>query len=214
MKDTFGYALLSYWQGDHKTPHIIKRDDGRINKESLKHYFEKYAQFSSIEKRALKYAKGKILDVGCGTGRLSVRLDKMGAQITALDISPKILNILKIKNPKIKTVIADAEKLPFADNSFDIVVSAFLIVHLQNPKIFFAEAYRVLKPEGKFILTNINQKKSPELKTKKGLISIKSYYHRPEKIIEMLEDLAFAIKENIFVKERDILINQLVSTEK
>jgi len=156
----------------------------------------------------------KILDVGCGTGRLSVRLDKMGAQITALDISPKILNILKIKNPKIKTVIADAEKLPFADNSFDIVVSAFLIVHLQNPKIFFAEAYRVLKPEGKFILTNINQKKSPELKTKKGLISIKSYYHRPEKIIEMLEDLAFAIKENIFVKERDILINQLVSTEK
>jgi ubiquinone/menaquinone biosynthesis C-methylase UbiE len=106
--------------------------------------------------------------------------------------------------------VGEAENLPFEDGVFDFVTATFLVVHLKNPLSFFDEAYRVLKNDGKLIVTNINQKEAPEVKTKQGKIKIESFYHRPEKIIEDLESLAFKIEKNIFVYENDIWINQIV----
>ncbi|MFH1890288.1 MAG: methyltransferase domain-containing protein [Candidatus Kuenenbacteria bacterium] len=182
-------------------------------------YDKKLAYLDSFEQNKLlpllvNVKNKKILDAGCGTGRLTVKLAKMGAQVSALDISPKILNILKLKNPEIKTMTADAERIPLGDNQFDYVTAAFLIVHLQDPVIFFNEAWRVLKTGGALIVTNINQKKPPELKTRSGLISIESYYHRPEKIISELEKLGFAIKENILIEEKSVWIDQIILAEK
>jgi ubiquinone/menaquinone biosynthesis C-methylase UbiE len=93
------------------------------------------------------------------------------------------------------------------------VVAAFLIVHLKDPTRFFDEAYRVLKPNGKLIVTNINQKEAPEVETKQGVIKIDSYYHRPEKIREILESLAFGVEETV-VKEKDVWVNQIVVAKK
>jgi len=115
---------------------------------------------------------------------------------------------------RMTTKLADAESLPFSNNSFDIVIAAFLIVHLKEPKYFFSEAYRVLKPKGILAVTNINQKTPPELKTEKGKIIIESYYHRPEKIISELENLFFKITKNIFIKDKDVWINQIIIAEK
>lgn len=156
----------------------------------------------------------KILDVGAGTGRAAVSLAKMGAEVTALDVSEQMLKELKKKNPKIQTVIGDAESLPFPDKSFDAVVAAFLIVHLKDPARFFDEAYRVLKDGGMLVISNINQKEPPEVKTSAGVIKIESYYHRPEKIREILESLAYNIKNEIFVKENDVWVNQIIAAQK
>ncbi len=155
----------------------------------------------------------KVLDVGAGTGRLSLPLANRGAQVTALDVSPKMLELIKKKNSKIQTVIGDAESLPFADNSFDVVTAAFLIVHLKDPTRFFDEAYRVLKDGGILAVTNINQKNPPSVKTKEGNIIIESFYHRPEKIKEILESLAFGVEE-VFVKEKELWVNQILVARK
>lgn len=152
----------------------------------------------------------KILDVGAGTGRLSLELSKMGADVVALDISPEMLKILKRKNFRIQTVVGDVENLPFPNDSFDVVTAAFLIVHLKNPERFFDEAYRVLKDGGKLLVSNINQKEPPEVKTKQGVIKIESYYHRPEQVKECLESLAFSIEREVLVKEKDVWVNQLI----
>ncbi len=156
----------------------------------------------------------KVLDVGAGTGRLSLPLANRGADVTALDVSSKMLDLIKKKNVKITTIIGDAEALPFEDNTFDIVTAAFLIVHLKNPTRFFDEAYRVLKDGGILAVTNINQKDPPQVKTKEGKIIIESFYHRPEKIIEILQSLAFSIEENVFIKEKELWINQVVIARK
>ncbi len=157
-------------------------------------------------------ADKKVLDVGAGTGRLSLPLANRGAYVTALDVSPKMLEL--IKNPNIETVVGDAESLPFENNTFDIVTAAFLIVHLKDPTRFFDEAYRVLKDGGILAVTNINQKTPPQVKTKQGKIIIESFYHRPEKILEILESLAFSVEENIFVKEKEAWVNQMVVAKK
>ncbi|MFA7654255.1 MAG: class I SAM-dependent methyltransferase [Candidatus Magasanikbacteria bacterium] len=156
----------------------------------------------------------KILDVGAGTGRLTLRLAKQGAFVTALDMSGEMLKVMAGKSPHVELVVGDAEDLPFEKNSFDFVIATFLIVHLKNPMRFFDEAYRVLKDGGRLLITNINQKDPPEIKTKEGVIKIESYYHRPEKIIGMLQELAFTIEKEKFVKEGENWVNQIILATK
>ena len=120
----------------------------------------------------------------------------------------------KIKNRNVKKIVGEAEDLPFGDNSFDIVIATFLIVHLKDLERFFDEVYRVLKPGGLFLVTNINQRKAPEIKVGKELVEVESYYHKPELVVEELENLAFEIRENKFVKEGDVWINQIILVSK
>lgn len=158
----------------------------------------------------------EVLDIGAGTGRLALELSNRGAKVTALDVSENMLAVLKRKDAgrKIVTAIGDAEDLPLDDAHFDIVIATFLIVHLKNPTRFFDEVYRVLKDGGIFLVTNINQKDPPVVSTQKGDIVIESYYHRPEKIREILESLAFGIEQEIFVKEKDVWVNQILVCRK
>lgn len=152
----------------------------------------------------------KVLDIGAGTGRLSIKMANAGAQVTALDISEEMLKKLHVQCSMFNIVVGDAESLPFADESFDIVIATFLIVHLKDPRCFFDEVYRVLKDGGLFLVTNINQRKAPSVKTKDGLIEIESYYHRPEAVIEVLEELAFSVEQNKFVIEGENWVNQII----
>jgi len=186
----------------------------------LANYYEKKEKYwDSFEKDQVLPLLGevsgkKILDVGAGTGRLALRLSKLGAELTALDVSESMLEKLKAKSYKLKALIGDAESLPFENESFDIVVATFLIVHLKALKRFFNEAYRVLKPDGLFLVTNINQRKAPEIKVGKDLVEVESYYHRPEKVVEELENLAFEVVKDKFVKEGEVWVNQIVLVKK
>ena len=182
-------------------------------------YDQKESYLDSFEKGQILPLLGdikdlKVLDVGAGTGRLSGRLFEAGAEVTALDVSAAMLKILSRKFRKIATVVGEAESLPFSEESFDLVVAAFLVVHLKDPTRFFDEAYRVLKNGGRLLVTNINQKEPPEVKTKEGIVKIESYYHRPEKIREILGELAFEIEQEAIVKERDSWINQILVCRK
>jgi ubiquinone/menaquinone biosynthesis C-methylase UbiE len=182
-------------------------------------YDKKEKYLDSFEKDRLLSLLGnikgrKILDAGAGTGRLALRLQKLGAEVTALDISGKMLAELNKKNTSIVTVAGDAEALPFEAETFDFVIAAFLIVHFKDPARFFDEAYRVLKDGGVLVVTNINQKEPPEIKTEEGTIKIESFYHRPEKIRQTLESLAFAIEHEEIVKEGGNWINQIIVAKK
>ncbi len=178
-------------------------------------YDKKEGYLNSFEKGRISGILGdlkgkKVLDVGAGTGRLTVELARTGAEVTALDVSEEMLKVLKRKNAQIEAVIGEAEDLPFGDNTFDFVTAAFLVVHLKDPIRFFNEVYRVLKVGGKFLVTNINQKEPPEVQTREGAIKIDSYYHRPESIREKLEGLAFSIEREDFVRENDVWVNQII----
>ena len=185
---------------------------------AAKNYNKKEKYLNSFEQGKLFPLLGdikgkKVLDAGAGTGRLTVELARLGAEVTVLDISEEMLKILQKKNPKVKIVVGDVENMPFEKESFDLVVAAFVIVHLKNPIRVFDEVYRVLKDGGKFLVTNINQKEPPEVETSEGLVKIESYYHRPEKIKEILESLAFSAEE-VFTYENDNWINQIIVAKK
>ncbi len=182
-------------------------------------YDQKEAYLNSFEKGQLlkmigNVAGENILEVGAGTGRTTGDLLRLGANVTALDLSDKMLEQLKRKHPKAEIIVGDAESLSFPENCFDWVIASFLVVHLSDPTRFFDEAYRILKDGGKLLITNINQKEAPEVKTKDGIIKIDSYYHRPEEVKKKLTDLAYSIEKEVIVKEGDVWINQIIVAKK
>lgn len=93
----------------------------------------------------------KILDAGCGTGLLATMLQQYG-EVIGIDLIPEALKFAKKRGVKVKK--GTVEKLPFADNSFDIVVSIDVITHQSIKDDFkpLKEFNRVIKPGGILIL--------------------------------------------------------------
>ena len=101
----------------------------------------------------------KILDIATGTGDLAINMTKTGAkEIIGLDISPGMLEVGKRKiseknlGDTIKMIVGDSENLPFEDNSFDAITVAFGVRNFENLEKGLQEIYRVLKPEGSFVV--------------------------------------------------------------
>ena len=99
----------------------------------------------------------KILDVGCGDGALTYRIVKKGADVIGIDDSKKGIELAKeIFNKKkvsARFILADVCQMPINDNSIDYVVCSEVIEHLKEPEKMLSEAQRVLKKNGKIIIT-------------------------------------------------------------
>lgn len=102
----------------------------------------------------------KVLEVGCGAGDFSLYLADRQANVTAVDFSPQAIEIARkkstVQKKSVNFRVADAQALPFQDNSFDLLFSCECLEHVPEPQIALAEFRRVLKPKGKLVLTTEN----------------------------------------------------------
>lgn len=105
-------------------------------------------QLNILDKIFKSKSSKSILEAGCGTGRILLPLTRKGYVIQGFDLSQNMLNVLKKKNPKIHTKLGDIEKIPFEDNSFDLVYSITVVFHLNDFRKAFEEMYRVTKVGG------------------------------------------------------------------
>lgn len=94
----------------------------------------------------------RVLDVGCGTGALTLavaeRAGPAGA-VVGLDANPEMLAVARKKPVQVEWLEGTAEALPFPDNSFDAVVSQFALMFFEDKPKALAEMMRVLKPGGR-----------------------------------------------------------------
>lgn len=95
-------------------------------------------------------ARGRrVLDVACGPGQLCAAAARRGASVHGLDFSAAMVRIARDANPGVVVTEGDAERMPFADDQYDAVVSSFGMHHVPRPEMALAECRRVLVPGGR-----------------------------------------------------------------
>mgnify|MGYP003975741561 CR=1 FL=1 len=96
----------------------------------------------------------RVLDIAIGTGWSSEQFARFGAKVSGIDISPSAIELSKKRFelfdlPRAQLVVADAQKLPFEDNTFDFVLAWGCLMHMPDTQQAINEINRVLKPGGK-----------------------------------------------------------------
>lgn len=112
---------------------------------------EKTAVWRAVRPKAGETA----LDVGCGTGNYSLALARRGLTVTGVDVSTDMLAAAERKArglESVKFMRADATALPFAPESFDLVLSVTAFEFVKDPARAVSECWRVLRPGGRLVV--------------------------------------------------------------
>jgi ubiquinone/menaquinone biosynthesis C-methylase UbiE len=107
--------------------------------------------------------RGDLLDVGCGEGELAATLLSDGWRVTAVDSSPRMVEITAGRDVDVR--VAALPALPFPDARFDCVVGAWVLHYLTGPAVTaaLAEIRRVLRPDGRVVLATNSDRHMAEL---------------------------------------------------
>ncbi|MFI9788966.1 class I SAM-dependent methyltransferase [Kitasatospora sp. NPDC051984] len=95
----------------------------------------------------------RLLDVGTGPGTVAAAACVRGAEVTAVDAEPSMLELARRNAPSARLELATLPELPYLDAEFDAVVANFVLNHVGRPLLALAELRRVLRPGGRLALT-------------------------------------------------------------
>lgn len=99
-EDAVGQMLWAYYKGK-EVFEIWERNDGYISASPNEpKNFSEYEDWLPYEKRAIEFAKGRVLDIGCGAGRHSLYLQKRGFDVLGIDSSPLAIKVCKLRGLK------------------------------------------------------------------------------------------------------------------
>ncbi len=163
--DLFADALWQYHETGRATLRI-ERDDGHLDSEDIAWYFTSPRDFPNHEKAALKFARGKVLDIGCGAGRHALALQRLktprslrgrGLRVTGIDSSPRIAELARVRGVRDVRVANACGRLPFLDGEFDTVVlfgnNLGICGTLPRFRRMLRELYRITSPRGRILAT-------------------------------------------------------------
>ena len=111
MDDAFGAALLD---GGRE---IVERDDAFVSV-SMLDYFAPVGRWAAVERRALRWVRGRVLDVGVGAGRVALELQRRGREVVAIDVSPGAVEVARRRGVRDVRLLA----LEDVEERFDTVV--------------------------------------------------------------------------------------------
>jgi len=154
---------IQKWWGDLYKQAYEGHEDGldstQMDKklDDLEDLFKKRELLPIVEMPLGELADQKVLEIGSGSGAHSALFKRYGAIVTAVDITPERVlatarKLALVKEGSGRAYQADAENLPFTDNSFDIVYSNGVLHHSEDTGRCIDEVHRVLKPGGKAVI--------------------------------------------------------------
>ncbi len=114
-EDAYGRQMYDYLKGRRGAPEIVERDDGFISVSAgAKFYFAEYKDWDGRERKAMRHVRGRVLDVGCGAGRVSLYLKNKGFYALGVDVSPLAIHVSKtrgLKNARVMPITKISSKL-------------------------------------------------------------------------------------------------------
>ncbi len=141
MEDAYGQELFNYYI-NNEGAEIVERDDGFIAvSTNLSAYFAPYDQWPVHQQEAMNFAHGRVLDIGAGAGRHTLFLQSQGLEVTAVDNSPKAVELCRLRG------VDDARLLPITKISRHIEPFDTIIMMGNNFGLFgnYKRAKRLLR---------------------------------------------------------------------
>jgi len=120
-QDVFGRVLLEYLDGRERASTVIERDDGFIDSEPPAAYFHPFRRWQTVERQALRYVRGRVLDVGAGAGRVALELQRRGHAVVAIDVSPLAVRVARRRGVRSAKVLS-LDEVDRSLGEFDSVV--------------------------------------------------------------------------------------------
>lgn len=128
-----------------------------------------------------------VLDVGAGTGYLTEAVARVAGKVIALDFSKSMTEqaMRKAIGGNVEFKLGSAEEIPLGDGSIDVVVGNMILHHCPRPELAIREMVRVLKPEGRIALSDLQQHSFEWLRAEHSDIWLG---FRMEEVTKMMED--------------------------
>ncbi len=104
-QDAHGHLMYDFFKGQ-EVFEIVERDDGFIQALPMTLYFGEYRKWPRIEREAIRYVRGRVLDVGCGAGRHSLYLQKKRLDVLGIDVSPLAVKVSRMRGVKKARVVS------------------------------------------------------------------------------------------------------------
>ena len=184
MTDPSAGRKLSLQEAEYRLPiHWL------LNKYGLAVYLRKTELMADMV-RQFGRGGGAVLDLGCGDGRGTYELSRLlGASFTftGIDFSERAIAFARLMAPDIVFDVQRGQNLTFEQDSFDLIVAREVIEHIppQDLDLFLDEAWRVLKPNGKILLTTPSEQRR---------VVEKHFQHfSARRLIEILEAATFSV---------------------
>ncbi|WP_312076197.1 class I SAM-dependent methyltransferase [Chryseobacterium sp.] len=120
MKDLMGRAIWDFYHNENPEDLQTETSISELDELPVEYLFRDFEEMNKIEQKALKLAKGKVLDIGAGAGSHSLYLqNEKNLDVTALDISPKAIEVCKLRG--IKNAVAE-NMLSFPGENYDTIL--------------------------------------------------------------------------------------------
>ena len=212
--EPFGLALKAYWEGNKLAKVIFHRDDGLVDDYFVSHCFRNSEDFSELEKKALESCFGKVLDLCAGVGPHSLKLQKMGLEVYAIDISIEACEIMKKRGLK-NVLCSDVYNLQIGN--FDTILlmgrAIGFVEDLAGIAKFLRHCENLLSSKGIILLDSLDvrltsepvhlayQKRNRELGRYFGVIGLQMEYNglygQPFKLLHIDPDTLNNIAEEL-----------------
>ncbi|WP_132705340.1 class I SAM-dependent methyltransferase [Winogradskyella wandonensis] len=152
-KDIFGKALLDYQLGNYSEDIITWTNISDKDELPLPYLFRDYSEMPKLERKALQLTKGKVLDVGCGSGSHALYLQEKGFEVKAIDISQGAIKVAKQRG------VLDTEcisLLDYSEEQFDTILLLMngtgIFQEVQQVASYLKHLKSLLKPNGQLLI--------------------------------------------------------------
>ena len=155
FQDAFGHGMYDYLNGTAGTE-ITERDDGLLTLSGGPElYFTPYKKWHPIERKAIRYSRGRVLDIGCGAGRHSLYLQEKGHDVVGIDNSPLAIEVCKkrgLKDARVISISQMSSRLGIFDTVIMFGNNFGLFGTPANGKRLLKRLYKMTAKKGRMIV--------------------------------------------------------------
>lgn len=118
--ELYARAMLDFWMGK-RVKVEFEREDGLVTSSAIRSYFAPANQWPRLEREAMRFVRGRVLDLGCGPGRHALWLQSRGHDVVGLDASPTQVALAQIRGVR-EAYLGDVRRIPKGLGTFDTAI--------------------------------------------------------------------------------------------